>query len=174
MPSPPTGEIKAVADVLADEANADRRAEEIAEAVIHALDEERGKKKRIAIVANYRWRGDEKPQLAVFGPFQTGRRAEARVVGERMAGTMQGGSGKWLTVPCYWSAKDAWDACKERSMADRLRALEALRRAEKAQRDQPGGLLDRWVQRGPDCMCGSGRDVWCHRHLRRCGDARAA
>lgn len=176
MPRLPTGEIRAVADVLADEANDDRKPEEVAEAVIHALDEERGKKKRLAVVARYRWHEGDQHQLAVLGPFSTKGLSAARAVGERMAGTMQGGQGKWMAVPCYWSARDAWDAIKPASAEDQAmdQALVNIRRSIQEQQAVPMSMFDRWTQVGPTCCCGMKHDTWCHVHQRRTGDARAA
>jgi hypothetical protein len=177
MARPPVGEIKAVADVLASEDNADMTAEEIAEGVIHALDEERGKKKRLAVVAVYRWTEDDPREMCVLGPFSTRGLSAARAVGERMAGSLQGGQGKWMTVPAYASAKDAWDAIKPPSRADQAlaEATESIRRSLGEQAGQPQAVYDRWLMgRGPTCVCGMKHNPYCFIHKRRAGDARAA
>lgn len=126
----PKREIQAIADVLNDPANDDRTAEDMAELVIKALDDQRAATHRLAVVANYCWWPQEdKPTLAVIGPFSTRATGAARAAGEAMAGSVQRGRGKWMLVPAYANARAAWDAIKPPSEAElrQRKFLESIR-----------------------------------------------
>lgn len=167
----PRREVKALADVLSSEDNSEKSAEDLAEELIVQLDEIRGKCNRLAVVANYRWSMDEKPTLAVFGPFSTRGLSAARAVGERMAGTPQGGSGKWMAVPCYATAKDAWEAIQPPSERDiRMEELtDRIRRFLSWQSEVPRSVFDRWFDPGPPCKCGMKGATWCLVHKKAVG-----
>lgn len=157
---PPVREIKALTAILADEANQDKTAENIAEEIILALDELRSQTHRVAIVTNYAWTGGENT-LAVLGPFSTRAPAAAKAVGEGMAGTARGGTGKWLRVPAYATARAAWDAVMPTPDEVRERRLnEALGRVF---RDN-GDLFNPWARFGPVCCCGVRRGGYCLVH----------
>ncbi|MGK5530890.1 hypothetical protein [Streptomyces sp. URMC 129] len=162
----PRREIKVLLPILEDPDNTEKDAETLAEELIHALDEERGKSNRLAVIANYRWQMDDKPTLAVFGPFSTRGLSAARAVGERMAGGLQGGSGKWMAVSCYATAKDAWEAIKPPSERD-IRMQEITDRIHRFlawQSQAPRSLFDQWYDSGPSCACGRRDAVWCLVH----------
>lgn len=157
---PPKREIKVLTAILADEQNQDKTAEEIAEELILALDELRVSTHRVAIVASYAWTGEE-PTLAVLGPFSTRAPAAAKAVGEGMAGTGRGGTGKWLRVPVYANAKAAWDAVMPTPDEVRERRLnEALGQVFA----DNGDLFNPWARFGPVCCCGVRRGGFCLVH----------
>lgn len=161
---PPVREIKAVAAVLADEQNEDKTPEDIAEELILALDELRSKSNRLAVIARYAWKEGEEPSLAVFGPFSTRATAAARAVGEGMAGTFRGGTGKWLAVPAYANVRAAWDAVRPDPDSERERKLEALLGG--FYREFPAAytpLAGDWAT----CCCGVRRGGFCLVHKKR-------
>lgn len=157
-------ELTAVADVLSEQDNADRTADEVAEEVIRALDEVRAKTHRLAVVTTYRWRTDEEPVLAVLGPFSTRATGAASVVGSGMAGTPQGGSGKWMLAPAYASARAAWDAVRPPDKeARRLAAfLASIRRANPDNPSVWDPLLP--PGSGATCCCGIRPGGYCRVH----------
>ena len=157
-------EVNAVAGVLADEANEDKSAEDIAEEIILALDELRSKSHRIAVLANYAWHPEDEPTLAVFGPFSTRSPSTARAVGVGMAGTARGGHGKWLTVPAYANVRAAWDAVRPDPGSEAERRLEAQlgtfwRQFPAAYTPMAGD----WAT----CCCGVKRGSFCLVHKKR-------
>lgn len=157
-------EINAIAAVLADEANEDKTAEDIAEEIILALDELRSKSHRLAVIASYAWHPGEEPSLAVLGPFSTRAPAAARAVGEGMAGTAKGGHGKWLLVPAYANVRAAWDAVRPDPDSERERALEA--QLGGFYRQFPAAytpLAGDWAT----CCCGVRRGSYCLVHKKR-------
>lgn len=153
-------EIAAVAAVLADENNQDKTAEDIAAEMITVLDELRATTHRVAIVANYGWTGEQNT-LAVLGPFSSRSPAATIKVGEGMAGTVQGGHGKWLRVPCYANVRAAWDAVRPDAESVREERLERMLGG--VFRDNPT-LFDPWTREGPQCCCGIRAGGWCHQH----------
>lgn len=156
-------EIKALTAILADEANADKTAEQLAEELITALDDLRSKSHRVAIVANYAWTNEE-PTLAVLGPFSTRAPAAARAAGEGMAGTARGGHGKWLAVPAYANVRAAWDAVMPTADETRARRLDAVLGRVFADN---GSLFNPWAGFGPTCCCGVKPGSYCLVHKKR-------
>lgn len=149
--------------ILADESNQDKTAEDIAEELILALDELRSRTHRMAVVANYAWTGGENT-LAVLGPFSTRAPGAASKVGEGMAGTTQGGHGKWMLVPAYANVRAAWDAVRPDAGSVKERRLEAALGG--FQRQYPttfAPLAGDWAT----CCCGVSRGSYCLVHKKR-------
>lgn len=151
---------------MSDPQNADRTLDDIAELVIKALDEVRAQTHRIAVIANYRWRVDEEPQLAFIGPFDTRVPSAAKAMGSAMAGTSTGGSGKWMLVPAYANARAAWDAIKPPPKHEQRLAefLGSIRRST----DNPSVWAGLTVPgSAAPCCCGVKSGSWCEKHQKR-------
>lgn len=146
-------ELTAVTQVLAEEENAERSAEEVAEAVIRALDEVRSEHNRLAVVVRHRWGTDGAWHMAVLGPVGVRQLSAAKALGEAAAFGLaaSGGEGRYALVPAYPNPRAAWAEIKPPSRADVLR--------EQVARDivarEPG--LSMWAtgqQAVPTCCCG--------------------
>lgn len=120
------------------------------------------------MVTVYKWTGDE-PSIAVLGPFSTRAPVAAKKLGEGMAGTAQGGSGKWMLVPAYANVRAAWDAVKPPSKEEKRleRFLASIHREE----PRTWGAMSGY---GPTCCCGVRADAWCLVHKKRNPPKRAA
>lgn len=159
-------ELNALVPILTDPQNEGRTPGDIAEAVIKALDDVRAQTHRVAVIANYAWRADEEPQLAMIGPFGTRATSAAKAMGSAMAGTARGGSGKWMLIPAYAHARAAWDAIRpppkdERRMAE---LLASIRRST----DNPSVWAGLTVPgSAAACCCGIRRGGWCEKHQKR-------
>lgn len=138
-------EIEALLPILEDETNTDKSTEEIAEALIDAIDAVRAKHNRLAVVARYTW-DQETWHLAVLGPISTRSEKSALDMGASMAGsTAHPGSGKFMLAPIYSNTRAAWEAIKpddERKAALKLAAI------------RKGSDFNPWASRGPVCHCG--------------------
>lgn len=163
----PRKEVNALAAILTDPDNQDKSPEDIAEELIEALDDLRSQTHRIAVVAQYQWTGGE-PTVAVLGPFSTRAPTAARAVGGGMAGTAQGGSGRFMLVPAYASVKAAWDAIKPPSKEEKRleRFLASIHREAPTTWGPMSGY-------GPTCCCGVKPGSWCLVH-KKSNPARAA
>jgi hypothetical protein len=151
-------EINALAAVLSDPDNQDKSPEDIAEEIITALDDLRSQTHRLAVVAQYQWTGGE-PTVAVLGPFSTRAPGAARAVGGGMAGTAQGGSGRFMLVPAYANVRAAWDAVKPASKEEKR--LERFLASVHREAPTTWGPMSGY---GPTCCCGVKAGSWCLVH----------
>lgn len=154
-------ELAAVTAVLADEANADRTADEVAEAAILALDEVRAQHNRVAVVVRHRWGPGDDYSIAVLGPYKTRAVAECRRMGEAACVTLaHPGDGMYALAPVYPSPRAAWEALKPPPRADVIRA----QIQEYLDRAVPGHSLHDGCTSHPTCCCGVRSGNWCRVH----------
>lgn len=143
---PRIGEVKAVAKVLADEANADLTAEEVAEKAIEAYEEVLSRTHRLIALGHFTY-PDRGQFVAAAGPLSTRAAKAARELGAGFAWDWKTrrGEGKFLLVPLVRHPRDAWNAARD--LLDPAGA--ALRDAFDA---VPGDVTSR--RYGPTCTCG--------------------
>jgi hypothetical protein len=151
-------ELKAVTEVLEDPANADLDSDDIADALISALDKVRAEHNRLAVVVRHRWNGGTY-SLAVLGPYSTRSVTEAKRMGEAACVSLaHPGDGMYALAPAYPSPRAAWDELKPPPQADILR-------------EQVRSSLAAWVpddsKARPACSCGLRGNHLCFVHPER-------
>lgn len=157
-------EVNAIAAILADQENAQRTAEEIADLAISALDEVRAEHNRVAVVVRHRWSTDGPYSLAVLGPYRTRAVSASKQMGEAACATLaHPGDGRYALVPMYPSPRAAWEALRPPSRADVLREeIQAYVAAQGA----GGELFADGEPAHPTCCCGLRPGNWCMVHAK--------
>lgn len=158
--------------ILSDPENDTRSAEEVAELVIDELDDIRARTHRLAVVGQITSGPQEPTHTVVLGPFPSplllsdeerfqavlGRPCTAaREPGRHLAWDSRTGtgSGRFMLVPAFMKARDAWDFHRGQGPAEAI--VQAITE------DRPQHL-------GPVCLCGlTGAAVcrWCSRTYER-------
>lgn len=155
-------EVKALTAILADPANEEKTAEQLAAELIEALDENRASFPRAAVVVRHRWLGGSY-SLAVIGPFGAGAKAQARRLGEDACMSLtHGGDGRAVIAPAYATPRQAWDAIKPPSRAELIR--------EQVRRDLESWTPELWRPDDPPCptcRCGLVGSGPCLVHKKR-------
>lgn len=150
---------------------------ELAELLLETIDEERGKKKRILVVGQIQYDGQEAVHTVALGPYSTvGKldtyenwqtRSEAHTASRNDGGKLawdtstNKGRGRFMVVPLLRTARDAWDFYRGTEVEEIGETLEmAASQAEEAWSIR-GVPSDPDV--GPVCICGLGHHE-CERH----------
>lgn len=154
-------EVSALIPVLEDIANAERTTEELAELIIATLDDIRARNQRLAVIVQYTVDQGETLHHAVLGPFGTRSRSAATSAGEGIIGRpTQPGQGRFMLVPAYHSARDAWAAVTP-TREERRKVALALAEARRNSDWNP------WLPGGPCCHCGLNTPHRCPVHPER-------
>lgn len=155
---PSQGEIRAAAKILSDPENDSLTAEEVAERVIAAYEEEHSRTHNLIVLGHFRL-SETESYVAAVGPLSTRATARARGVGERFAWDYKTrkGTGKFVLVPLIRNPNEAWDEARRAS-------VEAISTSRLAY-ELGGGSLSR-DPFGPACVCGLDREALlvCPRH----------
>lgn len=143
----------AVVKILADPANDERSAEEVADLVIGALDDIRARTQRLAVVGQIHF-PDEAPETVhtvVLGPFSSrglldtrekflkalSATSAARNAGQDLAWDARKGtgSGRFMLAPALRTAREAWDFFRPEAAVDPrfARITETIQRWEAGQ-----------------------------------------
>jgi hypothetical protein len=138
---------------------------ELAELLLETIDEERGKKKRILVVGQIQYEGQERPYTVALGPYSTAGKLDtsenwqARSEGHTASRTEGGklawdtstktGKGRFMIVPLLRTARDAWDFF--RGVPQEEAIPEAL---ECAEQEWETSIRGPGVDVGPVCICG--------------------
>lgn len=152
------------------EENTDMPDVEVAEAMLEMIDEERGKKKRILVVGQIQYDGQEAVHTVALGPFSTAgkldtyenwqARSEAHTASRKEGGKLawdtntNKGRGRFMVVPLLRSARDAWDFYRGSSMEKVGEVLEEAE-MEWSIRGVPSD-----PDTGPVCVCGLKDSSW--------------
>ena len=146
---------------------------ELAEMILDLVDEERGKKKRILVVGQIQYEGQEHPYTVALGPYSTAgkldtleqwqARSEAHTPSRAEGGKLawdtstKTGKGRFMIVPLLRTARDAWDFFRGTPLEETGEALEAAE-----------ARVPEWSIRGatespdvgPPCVCGLREESW--------------
>lgn len=143
---------------------------ELAELLLETIDEERGKKKRIVVVGQIRYDGEEAVHTVALGPYSTvGKldtyenwkaRSEAHTASRKEGGKLawdtstNKGSGRFMVVPILRTARDAWDFYRGTAEEEVCEAVEAAE-VEWSIRGLPSD-----PDVGAACICGLRDSSW--------------
>lgn len=143
---------------------------ELAELLLETIDEYRGQKKRILVVGQIRYDGQEAVHTVALGPYSTvGKldtyenwqaRSEAHTASRTEGGklawdtTTGKGTGRFMVVPLLKSARDAWAFFKDTPREEEGEILEQAE-AEWSIRGVPSD-----PDVGPVCACGLREESW--------------
>jgi hypothetical protein len=139
---------------------------ELAELLLDLVDEERGKKKRILVVGQIQYAGQEAAHTVALGPYSTAGRLDtleqwqarseahtaSRVEGGKLAWdtSTKTGRGRFMIVPLLKSARDAWDFFRGTPLEEIGEVLEEAQSiADWSIRGAPES-----PDVGPPCTCG--------------------
>lgn len=142
--------------MLSDPENEHRKAEQVAELAIGALETQRAKTHRLMVVGKITLNGDLWETVGL-GPFSSRALKGTREEGGRLAFDPAGGrgQGRFMVVPCFPHARAAWDHFRPELEGKREDpVLEAI--LADVRRWQPG----LWTQEhgtGPTCSCAATR-----------------
>lgn len=154
--------LKKLAQII--EENDDMPDIELAELLLETIDEERGKKKRILVVGQIQYGGQEHPYTVALGPYSTAgkldtlenwqARSEAHTASRTEGGKLawdtstKAGKGRFMIVPLLRTARDAWDFFRGTPEEEICEAVEAAE-AEWSIRGLPSD-----PDVGAPCTCG--------------------
>jgi len=146
---------------------------ELAELLLETIDEERGKKKRILVVGQIQYAGQEHPYTVALGPYSTAGKLDtkenwdirswahtaSRAEGGKLAWdtSTKTGKGRFMIVPLLRTARDAWDFFRGAPEE------EICETVEKAESEWSIRGLPSDPDTGPPCICGLGHHE-CERH----------
>ena len=150
--------------------NTDMPDDEVAAAMLEIIDEERAKKKRILVVGQVQYAGQERPYTVALGPYSTAGkldtrenwdlRSEAHTASRAEGGKLawdtstKTGRGRFMIVPLLRTARDAWDFFRG---APEEEICETIEKAE-AEWSIRGLPSDPDV--GAACICGLREESW--------------
>lgn len=119
--------VKAVADALADPANAELTAEEVAERAIDAYEAAQAKTHNLIVLGHFRV-DDDTSYVAAVGPLSTRATAAARGLGERFAWDYKTrkGTGKFVLVPLIRNVNEAWDEARREALGEYTHHLTSI------------------------------------------------
>lgn len=151
--------------------------DELAASLLEIIDEERGKKKRILVVGQIQYAGQEAIHTVALGPYSTvgnldtyenwQARSEAHTASRTEGGKLawdtstKTGQGRFMIVPLLRTARDAWDFFRGTLREEEGEILEAAEAS-----------IPEWSIRGatespdvgPACICGHLSKSECHAH----------
>lgn len=120
--------------------------DELAASLLEIIDEERGKKKRILVVGQIQYAGQEAIHTVALGPYSTvgnldtyenwQARSEAHAASRTEGGKLawdtstKNGRGRFMIVPLLRTARDAWDFFRGTEVEEIGEILEASERHE--------------------------------------------
>ena len=144
--------------------NTDMPDDEVAAAMLEIIDEERAKKKRILVVGQILYDGQERPYTVALGPYSTAGkldtkenwdlRSEAHAASRTEGGKLawdtstKTGEGRFMIVPLLRTARDAWDFFRGAPEEEICEVIEQAE-AEWSIRGLPSD-----PDTGPPCTCG--------------------
>jgi len=150
--------------------NTDMPDDEVAAAMLEIIDEERGKKKRILVVGQIQYEGQESLHTVALGPYSTAgkldtlenwqARSEAHTASRAEGGKLawdtstKTGRGRFMIVPLLRTARDAWDFFRGTAQED---AGEIL---EQAEAEWTNSIRGTTADVGPVCVCGLRESSW--------------
>lgn len=143
---------------------------ELAELLLETIDEYRGQKKRILVVGQIQYGGQEAIHTVALGPYSTtGKldtyenwqaRSEAHTASRNDGGKLawdtstNKGRGRFMVVPLLRTARDAWDFYRGTDLEEIGETLEQAE-AEWSIRGVPSD-----PDVGPPCVCGLREESW--------------
>lgn len=166
-------ELKALAEVLEDPANADKSTEDISQLLIDAIDSTRSKSHRLAVVGQIYPEGASSPLTVVLGPYSSrsfdtpekfqkvvGSPTSARTEAQNLAWDIKMGSGKgrFMLAPAFMRARQAWDFYRPEADPVKKNPMHLLAPppphiTESIDRWEAGGWAEA-VSYPPACHCG--------------------